>query len=283
MNDDLVGVFVPAGDPDVLYAKDFNKSRHPSVNEHGAKDYIGEVMGGTAAENYDQSTWVKIVGLADPSSYEGKTIVGGTLVVTLTDKVNPTITKTTESSEPSPGEEAKFSHQTYVPASFMGEYMTAGHGIEYFFVVPKPQEYVQITAAVYDGTKFIVPESSDDENKAELTGGFDVDWTLMSVPGSLQAGNEYDLEGIVEAKTGGGAGARRKAMSASSTLKLVPTRIDTSGTITGIDGVSASRKAVRTRYYNISGMESDKPFQGVVNIIVVTYDDGSTFSRKVLF
>ena len=283
VNDDLVGVFVPAGDPDVLYAKDFNKSRHPSVNEHGAKDYIGEVMGGTAAENYDQSTWVKIVGLADPSSYEGKTIVGGTLVVTLTDKVNPTITKTTESSEPSPGEEAKFSHQTYVPASFMGEYMTAGHGIEYFFVVPKPQEYVQITAAVYDGTKFIVPESSDDENKAELTGGFDVDWTLMSVPGSLQAGNEYDLEGIVEAKTGGGAGARRKAMSASSTLKLVPTRIDTSGTITGIDGVSASRKAVRTRYYNISGMESDKPFQGVVNIIVVTYDDGSTFSRKVLF
>ena len=282
IHDDLVGVFVPAN-TDVLYAKDFNKSRRPSVNEHGAKDYIGEVMGGTQAADYDQSTWVKIVGLADPSSYEGKTIIGGTLVVTLTDKVNPTITKTTESSEPSVGEAVSFSHQTYVPASFMGEYMTAGHGIEYFFVVPKPQEYVQITAAVYDGTKFIVPESSDDENKAELTGGFDVDWTLMTPPSSLEAGNEYDLEGIVEAKTGGGAGARRKAMSASSTLKLVPTNIQAAGVITGIDGVSASRKAVRTRYYNISGMESDKPFQGVVNIIVVTYDDGSTFSRKVLF
>ena len=282
IHDDLVGVFVPAN-TDVLYAKDFNKSRRPSVNEHGAKDYIGEVMGGTQAADYDQSTWVKIVGLADPGSYEGKTIIGGTLVVTLTDKVNPTITKTNESSEPSVGEAVSFSHQTYVPASFMGEYMTAGHGIEYFFVVPKPQEYVQITAAVYDGTKFIVPESSDDENKAELTGGFDVDWTLMTPPSSLEAGNEYDLEGIVEAKTGGGAGARRKAMSASSTLKLVPTNIQSAGVITGIDGVSASRKAVRTRYYNISGMESDKPFQGVVNIIVVTYDDGSTFSRKVLF
>ena len=105
----------------------------------------------------------------------------------------------------------------------------------------------------------------------------------MTPPSSLEAGNEYDLEGIVEAKTGGGAGARRKAMSASSTLKLVPTNIQSAGVITGIDGVSASRKAVRTRYYNISGMESDKPFQGVVNIIVVTYDDGSTFSRKVLF
>ncbi len=284
VNDDLVGVFVPAGDTNVLYAKDFNKSRRPSVNEHGAKDYIGEVMGGTQAANYDQSTWVKIVGLAKPSSYEGKTIIGGTLVVTLKDKVNPTVTKTNESSEPSVGEAASFSPQTYVPASFMGEYMTAGHGIEYFFVVPKPQEYVRITAAVYDGTKFIVPEPSDkNKNKAELTGGFDVDWTLMSAPSSLQAGNEYDLEGIVEAKTGGGAGARRKAMSASSTLKLVPTYINSAGKITGIDGVSASRKAVRTRYYNISGMESDKPFQGVVNIIVVTYDDGSTFSRKVLF
>ena len=288
VNDDLVGVFVPQGDQNVLYAKDFNKSRRPSVNEHGAKDYIGEVMGPgkpdvKLAADYDQSTWVKIVGLANPSSYEGKTIIGGTLVVTLTDKVNPTITKTNESSEPSIGEAVSYSRQTYIPASFMGEYMTAGHGIEYFFVVPKPQEYVRITAAVYDGTKFIVPEPSDDENKAELTGGFDVDWTLMTPPSSLEAGNEYDLEGIVEAKTGGGAGARRKAMSASSTLKLVPTNIQAGGVLTGIDGVSASRKAVRTRYYNISGMESDKPFQGVVNIIVVTYDDGSTFSRKVLF
>ncbi len=285
VNDNIVGVIVPEGDPDVLYAKDLGLARNPSINDKGAKDYIGEVMGGTAAENYDQSTWVKIVGLGEPGNYEGKTIVGGTLVVTLTDKVNPTITKTSESSEPTVGDAAAYDPMTYVPASFMGEYMTAGHNIEYFFVVPKAQEYVQITAAVYDGTHFFVPEESEDQNKAGLTGGFDVDWTLLggSAPSSIQAGTEYDLKGIVEAKTGGGSGARRKAMSASSTMLVKPTEIQTAGTITGADGVESAKNVVRTRYYNLNGVESDRPFEGVVNIMVVTYDDGSTLSRKILY
>ncbi len=35
------------------------------------------------------------------------------------------------------------------------------------------------------------------------------------------------------------------------------------------------------KYYNLAGMASDKPFDGV-NIIVTTYTDGSRSSAKVL-
>jgi len=48
-----------------------------------------------------------------------------------------------------------------------------------------------------------------------------------------------------------------------------------------IADVDAPRDIVGVRYYNLMGVESDKPFEGV-NIIVTTYSDGSHSSRKVL-
>ena len=50
--------------------------------------------------------------------------------------------------------------------------------------------------------------------------------------------------------------------------------------VTGINNVTG--KAVAgVKYYNLAGMESDRPFEGV-NIIVTTYTDGSRSSAKVL-
>ena len=53
--------------------------------------------------------------------------------------------------------------------------------------------------------------------------------------------------------------------------------------ITGIEDIinaeAATVKAVR--YYNVAGMESDKPFDGM-NIIVTEFNDGSTTTNKVL-
>ena len=50
--------------------------------------------------------------------------------------------------------------------------------------------------------------------------------------------------------------------------------------VTGINDVTG--KAVAgVKYYNVAGIESDRPFEGV-NIIVTTYTDGSRSSAKVL-
>ena len=48
-----------------------------------------------------------------------------------------------------------------------------------------------------------------------------------------------------------------------------------------ITNVATSRTVSSVRYYNLMGAESDKPFDGI-NIMVITYSDGSRFSRKVL-
>ena len=48
-----------------------------------------------------------------------------------------------------------------------------------------------------------------------------------------------------------------------------------------ISNVNASRTVTGVRYYNLTGVESAKPFDGI-NIVVTTYSDGSRTSRKVL-
>ncbi|MBR5725214.1 MAG: starch-binding protein [Muribaculaceae bacterium] len=53
------------------------------------------------------------------------------------------------------------------------------------------------------------------------------------------------------------------------------------GNVTTVQEVNAQRTVVATRYYNLMGVESDKPFDGI-NIIVTTYSDGSRSSQKVL-
>ncbi len=56
--------------------------------------------------------------------------------------------------------------------------------------------------------------------------------------------------------------------------------IPTNQIITGIDNVS-SKAVANVKYYNMMGIESDVPFQGV-NIEVTTYEDGSRTTRKIM-
>lgn len=54
-----------------------------------------------------------------------------------------------------------------------------------------------------------------------------------------------------------------------------------SSIITSIFGVESVKEVARIKYYNMAGIESDVPFQGV-NIEVTTYTDGSRTSRKIM-
>ena len=53
------------------------------------------------------------------------------------------------------------------------------------------------------------------------------------------------------------------------------------GNVTVVKEVVAPRTIVGTSYYNLMGVESDKPFDGL-NIVVTTYSDGSRTSKKVM-
>ncbi len=50
---------------------------------------------------------------------------------------------------------------------------------------------------------------------------------------------------------------------------------------TGVFKLDTTREVVGVKYYNVAGIESDTPFQGV-NIVVTRYSDGSTTTTKIL-
>jgi len=53
------------------------------------------------------------------------------------------------------------------------------------------------------------------------------------------------------------------------------------GNVTTVKEVATSREVVAVHYYNLMGVQSSKPFDGI-NIVVTTYSDGSRTSKKIL-
>ena len=49
----------------------------------------------------------------------------------------------------------------------------------------------------------------------------------------------------------------------------------------GIEIVGADKEIDNVRYINVAGMESEIPFDGV-NIVITTYTDGTTTTRKIM-
>lgn len=175
----------------------------------------------------------------------------------------------------------------------------------YFMVTPKPQEYAKITWAVYgtDGN-FHVPQRGSYAfvdgkyewmNEGDLNGYFPVKWDLQSNPG-LVANQAYSFRAIIrladqeQAASTGGATTLRAAQDTvpykpySGTVKYVVSPIDlkANSIITAVTDINATAKTVRqVRYYNLAGIESSEPFDGI-NVVVTTYTDGSKSTAKIL-
>lgn len=201
----------------------------------------------------------------------------------------------------------------FVTANFIGtqdctenpdEY---GHQVRntYFMVTPKPQEYAKITWAVYgtDGN-FHVPQRGSYAfvdgkyewmNEGDLNGYFPVKWDLQSNPG-LVANQAYSFRAIIrladqeQAASTGGTTTLRAAQESvpykpySGTVKYVVSPIDlkANSIITAVTDINATTKTVRqVRYYNLAGIESSEPFDGI-NVVVTTYTDGSKSTAKIL-
>ncbi len=70
----------------------------------------------------------------------------------------------------------------------------------------------------------------------------------------------------------------------TTTFTLYPLEIvfEAKDVVTGIDETQMAAKTVTgVTYYNVAGMQSATPFNGV-NIVVTRYSDGSTSSSKMM-
>lgn len=273
---------------DVLFAKDFGKYKYPSQMSDGQIDFLGQVqveyMNNTKLQpvaSFDQSNWVMLTGLSDANSYVGKIITGKSITGKLVDKVNPTIAVT---SNPTAGEASRYEPNIYIMPSFNEDYYNPDS--HFFFVAPKVQEYAFITWACYndaDGNFYTM----SDGNTSNLTGGIKVCWDYYPA-GAPNDGYVYEFDAIIRK-----VASTNEATALKDANQSTPVTSDLSADYlvyplrlydvpTAIDAVETTGKVVDVKYYNMMGVESATPFNGV-NIEVKTMDNGNRVASKKYF
>ena len=113
-----------------------------------------------------------------------------------------------------------------------------------------------------------------------------IDNTYMSTD-DLELKQRYNVTGVLQLKGEWDAAptpnpAPRKVgvndPNYHDNMKILPTNIDI---VTGVDDINVS-SAVGVKYYNVAGVASDKPFDGM-NIVVTRNADGTSTVTKVVF
>ena len=295
ISNDIVAVYVDQKGQKRLFAKDADgEALNISRNADGKK--IHPTMTGWT---YDQSNWVEIIlpgELEDLNMFTGKTLLAQTIVGKFTNRENPTLEVT---AYPIPtSKPVTYTPNTYVAANFMpADYAP---NAEYFLVEPKPQEYATIKWAVYHDGKFYVPEKSGGYSNQAYDVVIEGDVPLSSDNSyydqngepNFQDGAVYTLTVIIKHKGSPAAGAPRlkdegtsmeygSAVATDWEVAIVGYEKKSENVWTPISTVDAGREVARVRYYNLMGVESDRPFQGV-NIIVKEYTDGTRSTTKVI-
>ncbi len=299
ISNDLISVYT---DGERIFAKDGNGDANTICRNTGSKPVFNSQM---EAWEYEQSNWVELIlpqprFAQDVMKFKDKNLLGHTIVGTLTDAVNPKIVL---SADPIPVDSREaYTPNNYIVANFMSD---AEANEDYFLMEPQPQEYAQLMWAVYK-------EEGQGENKKgyfymasksgangtgqswdiPLVGRVLVDNTTYRDGGDLLTdGSVYNVLVII----------KKKGQTPSPTPMLMGVDVNPSdesqdwevavinptflgdNIVTEIVNVNVddSKELVSVRYYNMMGVESKTPFEGV-NIVVRDYSDGSRTTTKVL-
>ena len=243
---------------------------------------------------YDQSNWIALrlpkdekfdinMGGAQLSNVKGR----------LLNKVNPELLLDVMPTYQQTGTGDPMPVNTFVAASFSGASSQKGTTNDkwYFFVQPKPMELATVEWAQWNGTMFTAPAHDADHphwNEAGLKGAFEYNDSYVSYTDELEEGHIYRMSrAIAKLKSGISepAGAPRRAEGAAVKYVVYPLSLEKTseihnGIITEVTRVGG-REVTAVDYYNVSGIRSERPWQGV-NIVVTRYSDGTTSAVKML-
>ena len=178
----------------------------------------------------------------------------------------------------------------------MGERSVKGTNQEYtssyYFATPKANEYANVVWAVYNDTDgaFYLPSHKGSVNVQGFKAAFNVDYSLNSVDNpTLTDGEVYSFEALVKemavATTDAKSAPRKTAydstVAPSTKFVVYPLDLDDKKVATGVNDVNSAKEVKGVSYFNMMGVESAQPFDGV-NIMVTTYTDGTSSAAKVL-
>lgn len=257
--------------------------------------------------------------LADlQTAYENKILKAGQVRGTYINALNPTIVMTTV---PEVESSSEYSPNYYCPGNFLMENLDADGaqsyrtdelaGGSYFMMDAKPQEFCKVVWAYYDGTSsyFVSPEREGDLiNGLRLRGSFKADMSLCedknvtaersvsecfapsgsnSATSTLYGFNAIVRKVEIDGNQANGAPGRiapyYDGMENEPTYIVYPLNSGTTSheNVTNVEETLTTKTVVSVRYYNMMGMESRTPFDGI-NVVVTRYSDGSTSTLKVI-
>lgn len=250
-------------------------------------------INGNKQEEYAQNNWMLVSLPLELYNQVNEKNTVTSITGTLTEKTNVAMEATKVVFEDVTND---FTPNTYCPINFLGKSSVKGanpaYTSSYYFATPKANEYANVVWAVYnrnDGA-FYIPEHQGSVNAQGFYAAFCVDYSLNSVDNpELTDGSVYSFEALVkemaEPTTDAKSAPRKTAYdsTAAPSTKFVvyPLDLDASKVATGVNDVNSAKEVKGVSYFNMMGVESAQPFDGV-NIMVTTYTDGTSSATKVL-
>ena len=248
-------------------------------------------INGNKQEEYAQNNWMLVSLPVELYNQVNEENTVTSITGTLTEKTNVAMEATKVVFEDVTND---FTPNTYCPINFMGESSVTGNNSaytsSYYFATPKANEYAKVVWAVYNGGAFYLPSHTGSINVQEFKAAFNVDYSLNSVDNpELTSGNVYSFEALVkevavpttDAKSAPRKVAYDSTVTPSTKFVVYPLDLDATKVATGVNDVNCAKEVKGVSYFNMMGVESAQPFDGV-NIMVTTYTDGTQSAAKVL-
>lgn len=250
-------------------------------------------INGNKQEEYAQNNWMLVSLPVELYNQVNKKSTVTSITGTLTEKFNVAM----EATNVVAGEATEFVPNTYCALNFMGKSSVKGNtptytNSSYYFAIPKANEYANVVWAVYNSNDgaFYLPTPQGSANAQEFKAAFKVDYSLNSVDNpELTDGAVYSFEALVKeeavATTDAKSAPRKVAydstVTPSTKFVVYPLDLDANKVATGVNDVNSAKEVKGVSYFNMMGVESAQPFDGV-NIMVTTYTDGTQSAAKVL-
>lgn len=250
-------------------------------------------INGNKQQDYTQNNWMIVSLPTDLYNQVNEKNTVTSITGSLTEKFNVAMEATNVVFENATND---FAPNTYCPINFMGESSVKGNNTaytsSYYFATPKANEYANVVWAVYNGTDgaFYLPSNNGSINVQGFKAAFNVDYSLNSVDNpTLTDGEVYSFEALVKevavATTDAKSAPRKTAydstVAPSTKFVVYPLNLEAGNVSTGVNDVNSAKEVKGVSYFNMMGVESAQPFDGV-NIMVTTYTDGTSSAAKVL-
>lgn len=267
------------GDKNYIVVKDAAQAvRNFSAPAAGDKFFN---INGNKQEEYTQNNWMLVSLPVELYNQLNEKSTVTSITGSLTEKFNVAM----EATNVLAGEATDFAPNTYCALNFMGESSVKGNNpaytSSYYFATPKANEYAKVVWAVYNGGAFYLPSNNGSINVQEFKAAFNVDYSLNSVDNpKLTSGNVYSFEALVKEVAVPTTDAKSTS-DASTKFVVYPLDLDADKVATGVNDVNSAKEVKGVSYFNMMGVESAQPFDGV-NIMVTTYTDGTQSAAKVL-